>query len=256
MSVPNIIAGGDNPLSKGYSSRVAGEGGLFAELELNSVFSLRLGVEYAGQGGKRNGVQAMSSGQLMTDLVAKLGSTLPAESLALLASMSESMPAVFYTDVKNTAEFDYLMIPLSLQAGKTIGATPWRVYVNAGPFLSFLMSAKQISQGAGRLYLDREMTTSLGSVIPEQIQQMLPPEVTQVLSNEIEFGTSVITKQLRPLNAGVQGNLGVSYQHNRNRLFLEVGGNYGFVRVQKDKSNGSNNLGAATVMIGYAVGLM
>ncbi|MDR1926662.1 MAG: hypothetical protein LBQ13_03155, partial [Endomicrobium sp.] len=37
MSVPNIISGSDNPLSKGYTSRFAGGGGLFTELGLNDV---------------------------------------------------------------------------------------------------------------------------------------------------------------------------------------------------------------------------
>ena len=32
LSIPNIVSGGDNPVSKGYSSRIAGGGGVFAEL--------------------------------------------------------------------------------------------------------------------------------------------------------------------------------------------------------------------------------
>jgi hypothetical protein len=33
------------------------------------------------------------------------------------------------------------------------------------------------------------------------------------------------------------------------------GGLNGFVKMQKNKSNGSNNIGAATVMLGYAIQL-
>jgi hypothetical protein len=33
------------------------------------------------------------------------------------------------------------------------------------------------------------------------------------------------------------------------------GGLNGFVKTQKNKSNGSNNIGAATVMLGYAIQL-
>ncbi|KAA6321167.1 hypothetical protein EZS27_029155, partial [termite gut metagenome] len=50
LSIPNVIGGGDDPLSKGYSSRFAGTGGVFAELGMNNLLSLRLGVEYSGQG--------------------------------------------------------------------------------------------------------------------------------------------------------------------------------------------------------------
>ena len=34
-----------------------------------------------------------------------------------------------------------------------------------------------------------------------------------------------------------------------------AGGNYGLVKIQKDKSNGENNTGAATVTLGYIIQL-
>ncbi|KAA6329254.1 hypothetical protein EZS27_021919, partial [termite gut metagenome] len=143
LSIPNVVGGGDNPLSKGYSSRFAGTGGVFAELGMNDLLSLRLGVEYSGQGGNRNGVQAMSSNQLMASMAGMLAILPPA-----LASALEQIPGIFYADVKNTTKFDYLMIPLSLQIGKDLGGSwkSWRVYAGAGPFVSFLLSAEQVSK--------------------------------------------------------------------------------------------------------------
>jgi len=35
------------------------------------------------------------------------------------------------------------------------------------------------------------------------------------------------------------------------KLFLEGGGNYGFIPIQKDDANGNNNTGAGTVTAGY-----
>ncbi|KAA6317804.1 hypothetical protein EZS27_032099 [termite gut metagenome] len=252
LSIPNVVGGGDNPLSKGYSSRFAGTGGVFAELGMNDLLSLRLGIEYSGQGGNRNGVQAMSSNQLMASMAGMLAILPPA-----LAPALGQIPEIFYADVKNTTKFDYLMIPLSLQVGKDLGGSwkSWRVYVGAGPFVSFLLSAEQVSKGKSKLYIDATKSQTLWSLIPAELQptiQGLAPELEGALNSESEFGTADIKDDLRKVNVGVQGDLGLSYQCNRNRLFLEVGGNYGLVRLQKDASNGSNHIGSATVTVGYA----
>jgi hypothetical protein len=254
LTIPNIVAGGDNPLSQGYSSRIAGGGGLLAELEFNNTFALRLGVEYSGQGGKRDGVQAMSSNQLITDMTSRMGVPITEEVSAILAQVVTS--PVFYADVKNTAKFDYLMIPLSAQAGKNINDGPWRVYVNAGPFVSFLLRGEQISKGQSKLYLTADKSQTFWSQTPPILQATIKaflPEFAEVMENGTEFESSVITKELNSVNVGAQGNVGLSYQYNRHKFFIEAGGNYGFRRIQKDESNGSNHIGAATVMLGYAI---
>ncbi|KAA6342972.1 hypothetical protein EZS27_009316 [termite gut metagenome] len=256
LSIPNVVGGGDNPLSKGYSSRFAGTGGVFAELGMNDLLSLRLGIEYSGQGGNRNGVQAMSSNQLMASMAGMLA-VLPSELAPALAPALEQIPGIFYADVKNTTKFDYLMIPLSLQVGKDLGGSwkSWRVYAGAGPFVSFLLSAEQVSKGQSKLYIDAAKSKTLWSIVPTELQQPIAENASylkDVLDEKSEFGTADIKNDLRKVNVGVQGDLGLSYQCNRNRFFLEVGGNYGFVRLQKDASNGSNHIGSATVTVGYA----
>jgi hypothetical protein len=147
------------------------------------------------------------------------------------------------------------MIPLSLQVGKDFNKS-WRVYVGAGPFVSFLLSAKQVSKGESKLYTDDTMTKTLWDNIPSDIKLLIPdvaaPELAYALGNETSFGTTDIKDDLRKVNAGIQGDLGLSYQCHRSKLFLEVGGNYGLVRLQKDASNGSNHIGSATVTLGYA----
>jgi hypothetical protein len=256
LAVPNIVSGSDNPLSDGYSSRFAGSGGIFTETGINNTFSIRFGVEYSGQGGKRNGVQAMSSNQLITDMATRMGANITEETAAMLGEMAQNIPPLFYADVNNTVKFDYLMIPLSLQAGKNIGDSPYRVYVNAGPFVSFLMSGEQVSKGSSKLYAGADKTATLWTAMPPEMQTNIAesvPGLAQVLENGTEFGTSVITGEIRPVNFGFQGNIGLSYQCGKyNRFFIEAGGNYGFVRIQKNKANGDNNIGSANIVIGYS----
>ncbi|MDR0724904.1 MAG: outer membrane beta-barrel protein [Prevotellaceae bacterium] len=256
LAIPNIVAGSENPLSDGYSSRFAGSGGIFTEIGINNTFSVRFGIEYSGQGGKRNGIQAMSSNQLIMDMATRMGADITEETAAILGEMATLIPPIFYADVNNTVKFDYLILPLSLQAGKNLGNSPYRIYVNAGPFVSLLMSGEQVSKGLSKLYAAADKTGTLWTSIPSDIQSNIAkevPELAHVLENGAEFGTSVITGEIRPVNFGVQGNIGLSYQCGKySRFFIEAGGNYGFVRIQKNKANGDNNTGSANIVIGYS----
>jgi hypothetical protein len=118
------------------------------------------------------------------------------------------------------------------------------------------MSGEQVSKGASKLYADADKAGTLWASIPSDIQSHITngvPELAHILENGTEFGTSVITGEIRPVNFGIQGNIGLSYQcGNYNRFFIEVGGNYGFIRIQKNKSNGANHIGSANIMIGYS----
>ena len=69
MNIANMPVAESTPVSEDYQSRFAGGWGLFTELQLNPAFSLRLGVEYSGMGGKKDGMQAMPSMRLLTEMM-------------------------------------------------------------------------------------------------------------------------------------------------------------------------------------------
>jgi len=168
------------------------------------------------------------------------------------------MPQYYYANVNNTTKFDYVVVPLLAQTGWNIGQSPWRVYVNAGPFVSFLLSGKQYSKGTSKLYTDASGAMTLWDGVPQPVKDIvLPvfPEIANTLGEPVTFTTTSVTSELKSTNFGVTGNVGIRYQSNRNYFFLEVGGNYGFITVQNDNANGSNRIGAASVMLGYAFSL-
>jgi len=267
LNMANIMAGDYNtPVSEGYKSRSASGWGIFTELQLNPTVSLRLGVEYSGMGGKKDGMQAMPTQRLITEIGNSIGMGVTEQQLAALGALMTTLPQYYYANMENTAKFDYVMIPLMAQFGKNIGQSPWRVYVNAGPFASFLLTGKQFAKGTGKLYSDASGTTTLWDVFPEVVMvgdMPVPksfvvsqfPDIERILNEPATFGETNITGELRSSNFGATGNLGIRYQCKRNYFFLEVGGSYGFVTVQDDTSNGSNRLGAASVMVGYAFSL-
>jgi hypothetical protein len=107
------------------------------------------------------------------------------------------------------------------------------VYLAAGPFVGFLLSAQQVTSGQSALYLD------------PRGQQALP------VGPQSFDNTQDIKSQLKGVNFGFEGNVGISYRVGGGAIFIEGGGNYGFVNIQKNAIDGSNNTGAGTVDIGY-----
>ena len=259
LNLPNITAGGKNtPVSEGYKSRLAMGAGIFTELQLNQLVSFRLGVEYSGQGGKKDGMQAMPTQRLITEIGNSMGMMVSEEQIAGLMAIAGSLPQYYYSDIKNTTKFDYVMIPLLAQFGWDLGQSPWRVYVNAGPFVSFLVSGKQVSKGTSKMYSDASGSGTLWDVLNPVIQGIITnefPSMQATLSDPVSFGETNITREMKTTNFGITGNVGIRYQCKKNYFFLEAGGNYGFVTVQEDTANGSNRLGAGSVMLGYAFSL-
>jgi len=259
MNLPNITAGGKStPVSEDYKSRMAMGAGIFTELQFNQRVSFRLGVESSGQGGKKDGMQAMPVQRLITEIGNGMGMTVTDQQIAGLMAIAGSLPQYYYADIDNKTKFDYVMIPLLAQFGWDLGQSPWRVYVNAGPFVSFLISGKQVSKGTSKMYADASGTSTLWDVLTPPVQGLVAsefPDMQATLNDPVPFGTANITSEMKTTNFGVTGNVGIRYQCNKNYFFLEVGGNYGFITVQENNANGSNRLGAGSIMLGYAFSL-
>ena len=221
ISVPNLTSGGssNNPLSTGYKSILGPDFALFGEYAFSKLFSLQLSAEYSAQGGGKNGNQAVP-------VPAEIASQYP----------PGQVPPYVWASFDARAEINYLMFPLLAKFNFNLaqaGRLKW--YVDAGPFVAFLLSAKTISSGNSNIYLDQ------GNTQP-------------VLSGPISLNSSMSIKdQLHAANTGIEGDLGLSYDIGKIRTFLEAGGNYGFIIIQKDKSNGQNNTGAATVRAGVSL---
>ena len=217
ISIPNLSAGSSNtnPLNTGYSSTLGEDAALFAELRFSKLFSLQTMIEYASEGGKKNGFQALPT---------------PADVAPLFPS--GEAPAYLYANFNSKAKLDYLMIPVLAEFQLHYSdQSPWRLYADAGPFVGFLLSAKQVTSGSSPLYAD-----AAG-------QQALPAG-TQSFNS-----TGDIKSQLHNANFGIEGNLGIAYCIGKSRIFFEAGGNYGFLNIQKGTANGKNHVGETVEII-------
>jgi hypothetical protein len=203
-------------LNTGYKSRLGGDAAIFAEFRLTPVFSIQPMIEYSSQGGKKEGMQAFPT---------------PPEYAQMFP---QGAPEYLYADFKSEAKLNYLLVPVLAKFGWGIHNAPLRIYVDAGPFAGFLLSAHQVLNGTSNIFMD-----------PKGQQQLT--QTPQKFDS-----TKNIKDQLNTFNFGVSGNIGIAYQFANSSIFLEGGGNYGFLNIQKGNANGKNHTGAGTVDVGYA----
>jgi hypothetical protein len=227
ISIPNLTAGGSeqNPLNTGYSSRQGPDFGLYGEFRISELFSIEPMLEYSSQGGKKDGLQAVPGEQFSE----------------YFEETHQSTPTYVYANYNSEAKLNYLMVPVLAKFGWALGkASPWRFYADAGPFAGFLLNAHQVTSGTSEVYSDPAGT---------QAEPGLPAQ-----NFGGSNGNTDIKPQLHTFDLGIEGNLGFSYKIKRSSIFIEGGGNYGFLNIQKGTANGKNNTGAATADIGYALG--
>ncbi|MBN8865075.1 MAG: PorT family protein [Sphingobacteriales bacterium] len=216
LSIPNLTSGSSaNPVSNGYTSRLDGDAAIHAEFHIGKSFSIQPQLEYSSQGGKKNGMQAF---------------TPPDEILQQFPA--GQAPTYLYAEYKSIAKINYLMLPVLAKYYFNL-KKKWGAYFAGGPFISYLLNAKNITKGSSIVYLDPKKTQPLSS---------------QMLSFDSKDN---VTSDLHRFNAGISGHLGVDYKVAGGSLFIEAGGNYGFIDIQKNNLDGKNKTGAAVINLGY-----
>jgi hypothetical protein len=221
-SIPDLRDNGGNELSRGWSSRVAPYFGASAEMAVSPTLSILAEVNYAAQGGKKEGLQP-----IITDLSA-FG--LPSD-------------LTFYARFKNVAKLNYVEVPV---LAKVRFGPANRAFVTLGPYVGFLLSAKTVTSGQSQIYTDAQGTQPLTNPPFDPEGQPLPPQ---------DFGATTDGKaDLHTLNWGVQAGAGYSRPFGPGLAVLEVRGGLGLTNIQRDTAtNGKNVTGNLVVALGYAL---
>lgn len=231
FGIPNLTAGSQStPLSEGYSSRLGFYGGLIGEIQGESRFGLRAEINYASQGGKRNGLQALP---LSADL----------EQLwQLLPQFGITPDKYMYANITSEAILNYLEIPVMAKYTFNFGPK-FSFYLQAGPYLGLMLNSKNVTSGNSKIYVDREGTIAVDDILQQAGMQPVGEQSFDHTEN--------VTSDIRRINVGGQGAAGFGLIVGSGKFFVEGGGNYGFIPVQKHDVNGNNDTGAGTVTIGY-----
>ena len=261
LNIPNLRAGSKNsPLSDDYSSILSWCSGVFVEKHLTKTFSLQTGLEYTQQGGQKDGLQALPADMTYAGVIAQD---------AGFAALTNFLPQDYlYANFNSKPLFDYLMLPVQAKFGWNFSeSSPFRVYISAGVFGSYLLKSERISKGNSQFYADASKTslkdyamTNFGAAF----NAMDPMQSGMILGGIDVFGSSVndlngtdnMINDISRFNFGIIGSIGISCKvASRHRILLEGGGNYGLIDLQKNDAHGQNKIGAATLMVGYAFSL-
>jgi Outer membrane protein beta-barrel domain len=213
LNIPRLSGGNGNELSRDYTSRSGPAFGLSASLGLGPHFALTADLLYSSEGGKRDGVQAIDA-----------------------SSINPLVPAgtYFYANFKNQSILNYAEIPVMVKYIIPFNKSQ-KVYLDFGPYVGFLLNAKQKTSGSSIIYQDRAQT--------------MP-----VVESAQSFNVSTdITSDINTVNFGVTGGVGFEQMFNSNEVFLDVRGAYGLTVIQKVSANGNSHNGNLLIDLGYAL---
>ena len=212
INIPRLSGGNGNELSRDYTSRSGPAFGLTASLGLGPHFALTADLLYSSEGGKRNGVQAIDA-----------------------SSINPQVPAgtYFYANFKNQSILNYAEIPVMVKYIIPFNKSQ-KVYVDFGPYVGFLLNAKQKTNGSSIIYADRTQT--------------IPVSDTQSFN-----ASTSITSDINTVNFGLTGGAGFAQMFNSGEVFLDVRGAYGLTVIQKVSANGSSHNGNLLIDMGYAL---
>jgi hypothetical protein len=235
FGIPSLAPGSKStPLREGFGLRLSYYGGLVLEVQSDKWLGFRTEINYSSQGGERNGMQAMLlSNQLK-------------EFWDILTKAGVKHDNYMYVNLKSEEIFNYIEIPLMAKC--TFGAgSRFNFYLNSGPLIGILLHTRSITKGVSSIYLDKEGITPVDKYLQLQGKSVLG---LQTFNND-----SDVTGSTNNLNFGWQGSLGFEVILRSGKIFVDFGGNYGFVPVQKDQANGFNTTDNGIITIGYLVKL-
>jgi len=212
ISVPNLRAGTDNPLTSGYSTSLGADFGVLTEFTINKWLSIQSEIDYSQEGGKHDGLQPF------------------------INQFTNIAPQPYlYADYNSAIRLNYLTIPVMAKFSFVL-SKKIKFYTSVGGFAGFLLGGNTKISGNSLVYLDAAGT---------QQQEVYPGVVFAFNDSEN------IKDSLKSFNAGAIAFIGFSYTTRMGKFFIEAGGNYGFIAVQKNPANGTNYAGAITAHIGY-----
>jgi hypothetical protein len=216
LSLPDLSSSGSSDVSKGYQTISGPDFALVADYKLSQKVSIETGIEWSTQGGQKSGLQ-----------------TIPASPELEQYFPPGSDVKYLYANFTSTVRLQYLMLPVLLKYTFDLGNSEnWKWYLDGGPYAALMITATGSASGSSKVYYDQDETKPVAPIV-------VPFDSTGNIKNQLHKG-----------NFGIEADLGLMYQMNSASFFIEGGGNYGFIDLQKNSQNGINHTGALIFRIG------
>ena len=232
VSIPSLNSKDNNIYSKDYLSVTGFDFSVFGDFGITENFSIKAELGYVRKGGERNGMQPIPP----TTIPPALGSLLPPGT-------------AIWAEFDNKAVFNYIEIPVLAKYEWHLGSI-WGIYVNAGPYIDFMINPKQVTSSENNLpiYLD-ENETPLMVPYPPDYQTLGPAFAPNGFTAETD-----ISKDLATVDFGAMLGVGASVAISDNsEILFDIRGAYGFIPMQNDVDTyGSVHMGNVSFALGYA----
>lgn len=245
-SVGRLTDNTDNIYTEDYESSSGVDFGVLVEYPVSDLFSLQMEVLYTQRGGQREGMQPIPTASLSS--FGSLEEFNYMLSLQGKGPVSDSEP--MYADFKNVSDLNYIEIPVM---GKLGWGDTWRFYVEAGPYIGFLVSSDQTTSGTSLITLDAAGKDPLVVINPNfdgnpsngPLWVPVPPQ---------SFDAETNTKSdLNTYNLGFHAGAGLIRKlSEKHEVFLGFRGSWGSIPIQKDKVFGESHIGGLVFSLGYA----
>jgi len=234
VGIPNLKSTDDNPYSKDYETVPGFDGSFFADFGITENFSIKAELGFSRKGGERNGLQPI-----------------PPAALGPVANLLLPPGSEVWAEFDNKAVFSYIEIPILAKYEWNLGKT-WGVYVNAGPYVDFIMSPEQVTSGISSYYTDETMTNEATMFYP--IENVPPSGWPTGPIPPSASATTDINSDLSNMDFGAMFGIGVTAAiSEKSEILFDMRGSYGFVPLQSDVDTyGTVHMGNLTFAIGYA----
>lgn len=246
-SVGRLTDNSNNIYTEDYESTSGIDFGLTFEIPVSELFSIQTEILYTQRGGTREGMQPIP--------VRALEGFGSIEQLNFMLALQGKDPVTddnpMYADFTNESDLNYIEIPI---LGKLGWGETWRFYVEAGPYVGFLVSSTQITSGTSLITLDEQGTDPLTVLNPNYVPGdptsgppwvPLPPQ---------SFDAETDTKSdLNTLNFGFHAGAGLIREiSDKHEVYLGFRGSWGAKAIQKEKVYGESHIGGLVFSLGYA----
>ncbi len=245
-SVGRITDNSDNIYVEDYESTSGVDIGILVEFPVSELFSLQTELLYTQRGGDRTGMQPIPTAALDA-----FGSVDQLNYMLFLQGedpVSDSNP--MYADFNNISDLNYIEIPI---LGKLGWGETWRFYVEAGPYIGFLVSSTQVTSGTSLITLDAAGQNPLIVANPNYNPSDPSTGPLWVPVPPQSFDAETDTKdELNTLNFGFHAGSGLIRKINdKHEIYLGFRGAWGAKTIQKDATFGESHIGGLVFSLGY-----
>lgn len=245
-SIGRLTDNSDNIYTEDYESSSGVDLGVMIEFKVSDLFSLQTELLYTQRGGERDGMQPIP-----TDALSEFGSL---DQLNYMLSLQGKPPVSnenpMYATFNNVSELNYLEIPI---LGKLGWGDTWRFYVEAGPYMGFLISSSQITSGTSLITLDARGMDPLVVANPNYDPSDPGAGPLWVPVPPISLDADTETQDdLNTYNFGFHAGSGLIRKFGeKHEAFIGFRGSWGARPIQKDKAYGESHIGGLVFSLGY-----